>query len=204
MVDIASEVDAVRRMVGGRATLTGQDRTVLLQRAFPEPVAEVWAACTDPERLRTWFLPVTGDLRVGGTYQLEGNAGGGIRRCEPPHLLTVSWVFGESATELELRLSEDSAGGTVLDLEHAVAVDEHWAEFGPGAVGVGWDLAVLSLGRHLRGEPITDPVAWQSSPEAREFVTRAGMAWGNAHALSGASALDAAAAAARTTAAYAP
>jgi hypothetical protein len=28
-----------------------------------------------PRAHRRWFLPVTGDLRVGGRFQLEGNAG---------------------------------------------------------------------------------------------------------------------------------
>ena len=44
----------------------------------------MWDACTDPERIGRWFLPVSGDLRLGGRYQLEGNAGGEILRCEPP------------------------------------------------------------------------------------------------------------------------
>ncbi|WP_412541387.1 SRPBCC family protein [Longispora sp. K20-0274] len=204
MIDIASEVDAVRRMVGGRATPTGEDRTVHLQRSFAVPVVDVWAACTEPARIGSWFLPVTGDLRVGGKYQLVGNAGGEILRCQPPRLLSLSWVFGESTTGLELRLSEDAAGGTVLDLEHSVALDEHWAEFGPGAVGVGWDMAVLSLSRYLRGRPVPDPVSWPTSAEARDFVTRAAGAWGAAHEVSGAPTGDATAAAARTRAAYAP
>ena len=31
-----------------------------------------------------WFLPVTGDLRVGGRFATEGNADGEIRECERP------------------------------------------------------------------------------------------------------------------------
>lgn len=38
----------------------------------------MWDACTDPERIPRWFLPISGDLRLNGRYQLEGNAGGAI------------------------------------------------------------------------------------------------------------------------------
>jgi hypothetical protein len=34
--------------------------------------------------LRRRFPPVSGDLRLGGKYQLGGNAGGEILACEPP------------------------------------------------------------------------------------------------------------------------
>jgi uncharacterized protein YndB with AHSA1/START domain len=54
----------------------------------------VWDACTDPDRLNRGFLDVTGDLRLGGSYQLEGNAHGEILRCSPPRLLAVSWIYG--------------------------------------------------------------------------------------------------------------
>jgi len=45
-------------------------------------------------------------------YQLQGNAGGKILRCEPPRLLALSWVFGENPTEsdvseVEVRLAAD-------------------------------------------------------------------------------------------------
>jgi hypothetical protein len=58
------------------------------------------------------------------------------------------------------------------ELGHTAVVDaERWAEFGPSAVGVGWDLALLGLSLHPRGGSIEDPLAWQESPEARDFVT---------------------------------
>ena len=31
--------------------------------------------------------PISGDLRLGGRYQLQGNAGGEILVCEPPQHL---------------------------------------------------------------------------------------------------------------------
>jgi uncharacterized protein YndB with AHSA1/START domain len=64
----------------------------MIRRRYEAPIEDVWDACTDPRRLNRWFLQVTGELRAGGTFQLAGNARGEIVRCEPPRLLTLSWV----------------------------------------------------------------------------------------------------------------
>jgi uncharacterized protein YndB with AHSA1/START domain len=210
MSDFIGELDAVDRAVGNRRIPAGEGRTVVLRRRYNAPVEDVWDAITDPERIGRWFLPVTGDLRLGGTYQLKGNAGGEIVACQPPRLLRVTWVYGEDpaetdVSEVEVRLSPAADGRTLLELEHAAVVDpKFWAEFGPGATGVGWDLGLLGLALHLRGGSIDDPDAWQRSPEARAFITRSSAAWGAAHQATGASGDEVAAAVANTTRFYAP
>jgi uncharacterized protein YndB with AHSA1/START domain len=200
MSDILSELDAVHRQVGA----TGNDRTVLLRRGYDAEIEDVWDAVTDPDRIARWFLPVSGELRLGGRYQLEGNAGGEILRCEPPRLLAVTWVFGESTSTVEVRLTEDPARGTELVLEHTLAADAHWAEYGPGAVGVGWDLTLLGLGMHLAGGEMSaeERAAWPRTEEAREFMTRSAQAWGAAHEASGEPSDQAGTAAQKTAAAY--
>src|SRR4051812_43724672 len=97
----------------------GDKTVVALTRTYDADIADVWDAVTDPERLSRWFLPVEGDLRLGGTYQLKGNAGGTILACEPPRRLLVTWVFApepteNDITEVEVRLREDG-GKTVLE-----------------------------------------------------------------------------------------
>jgi hypothetical protein len=77
-------------------------------------------------------------------------------------------------------------------------------EFGPGAVGVGWDGGLLGLTLHLRGGSIDDPVAWQMSAEGREFATRCSEAWGEANRAAGADPAVATRGVANTTAFYAP
>jgi uncharacterized protein YndB with AHSA1/START domain len=49
---------------------------VTITQVYAAPVEDVWDACTNPARIPRWFLPVSGELRLGGRYQLEGNAGG--------------------------------------------------------------------------------------------------------------------------------
>jgi hypothetical protein len=203
MIDIPDEINAIQRKVGERAFGAGEGRTVRVRHSYNAPVDDVWDAITNPDRVARWFLPVSGDLRLGGTYQLKGNAHGEILRCEPPRLLKVSWVFGDSSSEVEVRLSASNGGGTRFELEHALPLDpEHWGRFGPGAVGVGWDLTVLGLGLHLRGGVIDDPDEWSRSAEARELMTLSSRAWGAAHKASGASLQEATAAMENTRQAY--
>jgi uncharacterized protein YndB with AHSA1/START domain len=208
MSDIVDQINHIRRQVGSRTVAEGDARTLVLRRTYDATVEDVWDACTDPERIGRWFLPVSGDLKLGGHYQLEGNAGGEILRCEPPQLLKVSWLFGEDSgfSEVELRLTaEDEAERTTVELEHvAVVPPEMWDQFGPGAVGVGWDLMMLDLGLHLSGDTIDDLAAWQESDEAREFMTRSSEAWGEACGASGAPSDVVAAAVRSTTGFYAP
>ena len=122
----------------------------------------------------------------------------------------MTWVFGEMAdagpaSEVEVRLTPAGAGSTTLELEHiAIVPDEFWDQFGPGAVGVGWDGAVLGLSLHLRGGSVGDPIAWQLSAEGREFYAQSSAAWGVAHEAAGADPAAAAKAVANTTAFYAP
>jgi len=215
MSEIIDQISRAHRAVSPGKGGNGGDggtvaRTVVVRRAFPAPIGEVWEACTTADRIGRWLMPVSGDLRLGGTYQLEGNAGGEILSCEPPRLLRVSWVMGKGpASEVEVRLApgDGDRTETVLELAHTAVVDpQFWTTYGPGAVGVGWDLALLGLYLYLstgRDRP-EDPAAWAASPDAREFITRSSEAWGVASREAGTPEQDAAAATAQTTAFYLP
>ena len=91
MIDIARQLQAIQREVKRCQLAGGEGIGVLVRRDYDAPIAECWRALTDPERLKRWFLPVSGELRVGGTFQVEGNAGGEILRCEAPRLLRLTW-----------------------------------------------------------------------------------------------------------------
>jgi hypothetical protein len=104
-----------------------------------------------------------------------------------------------------LDLVPTGGGTTELFPRHAVGDDDHWATYGPGAVGVGWDLTLLGLAQHLRtGAAVDDPQGLVTSPEGRAFMRSSAADWGAAHAAAGAQAANTKEAAARTSAAYAP
>ena len=194
MIDILNEVDAVQREVGTGRLAAGEAHRISLKRTYDAPVEEVWDALTNPERIGRWFLPISGDYRLGGNYQFEGNAGGEIVECARPNRLKVTWIYGETpepgaASEVEVRLSSAGDDATLLEFDHtAIVPDEMWGEYGPGAVGVGWDGGLLGLGLHLRGDSIGDSEAWQVSPEGKDFSIRSSKAWGEASRAAGADA----------------
>lgn len=177
MIDIASQLNAIHRQVEQQppADGSGERVSVLLRRGYDAPIGDVWEAVTQPDRIRRWLMPISGELRVGGSFQLEGNAGGEILACEPPRLLKVT--FGDPNSIVQVRLTPQGDSDTVLELEHTVPIEI--AQSGAGALyaGPGWDGALMGLGLFLGGEAVGDPVAAASSPEALEFSKRSVHAW---------------------------
>ena len=175
------------------ATREGQAaRVVSGTRTYATDLQDLWDALTNVERIPRWFMPITGDLTHGGRYQLEGNAGGEITRCDPHEALDVTWEFGGSVSWVTIRLEGDGDGAR-LTLEHIMLKEEaseaHWQQFGPGAVGVGWDLSFLGLALHLDsgGEAIDQEAnaAWMASAAGRSFIRDCAAAWGEAHIAAG-------------------
>jgi uncharacterized protein YndB with AHSA1/START domain len=172
--DVLEELAATAREVARRGTGDDELIAVTLRREYPAEVEDVWEALTDPQRLARWFGPVSGDLRKGGAFRVEGNAEGEIRECVPPSALTLTW--GGPVSIVSVRLSATGAG-TALDLEHTVPAA--FAGSGAGAlyVGPGWDVALLGLALWLRGELVEDPAVWEASPEVREVNAGSIEAW---------------------------
>jgi uncharacterized protein YndB with AHSA1/START domain len=167
MIDIQSQIGAIDREVSRREGEAGEEVAVLISRTYDSAITDVWDALTDPDRVKRWFMPLIGDLRPGGNFQLEGNAGGDILECEPPHRLRVT--FGGPTSLVELRLAPEGEDRTRLELEHTVPIE--MAQSGAGAlyVGPGWDGGFVALDLYLRGEVVDDPVQAANSPEAIEL-----------------------------------
>jgi len=178
-------------------------RAVTLVRSYSTKIEDLWDAITNAKRLPRWFLPISGKLETGGSYQLEGNASGIITRCDPPTHLAFTWEFGGDVSWVELRLSRDDAAGTRLALTHTSLDSEHWAEYGPGATGVGWELATLGLSLYLAQPtaPKPDEATFSASPEGKAFIVGSSEGWREAAVTSGIDP-DAARVAADRTAAF--
>jgi uncharacterized protein YndB with AHSA1/START domain len=204
-IDPAASAGLVTREVRSGTRDGAPTKIVIARRTYPTGQADLWDALTNAERIPRWFLPVSGELKVGGRYQLEGNAGGVVERCDEPGSFAVTWEFGGQVSWLSVTLAPDGAS-TSLELAHEAPVDPAlWGQFGPGAVGVGWDLALLGLGLHAETGAQVNPetaVTFPASPEGAEFVRRAAGAWADAAVRDGDEAGPAHEAAARTVAFY--
>jgi uncharacterized protein YndB with AHSA1/START domain len=205
LTDPITTADLVRREVrtgdrDGHAT-----RIVVASRTYATDQADLWDAVTNPARLPRWFLPITGELRVGGRYQLEGNAGGTVQRCDEPERFAVTWEYGGQVSWVTVTLAR-ADDGTTLEVAHEAPVDPaFWAQFGPGATGVGWELGLVGLGLHLETGAPVDPqeaLSWPTTPDGVAFVRHVAAGWARAAVADGDDAAAAADAAENTVVFY--
>jgi uncharacterized protein YndB with AHSA1/START domain len=43
----------------------------LKRRTYDADIEDVWSALTDPDRMKRWFMPISGDLRVGAAIDVS-------------------------------------------------------------------------------------------------------------------------------------
>src|SRR5690606_32508945 len=129
-----------------------------------------------------WFAPVSGDLKLGGRYQIEGDAGGTLIECVPRERFARTWEIFGAVSWVTVRV-EPMAEGARLTVEHVVHIDAHWEKFGAGAGGIGWELGFLGLARFLAvpADAVRDEgMTWMTSPEALTFYRRVSEGWARA------------------------
>lgn len=180
--DVTEQLDTIERAVEigpGKAGI-GPWVVQRIARVYSTSADDLWDAVTNPDRLPRWFAPVTGDLRLGGHYQVQGNAGGTIERCEPPHLFEATWEFGGAVSWILVTVSAEGDDRARLSLEHRGEVpDEFWRQYGPGATGVGWDLGFCGLARFLEHgeEPGLLGEAWFATADAKACIAGSSARW---------------------------
>jgi len=185
--DVARHVGALTRKVVAGERDGQPTRTVIAGRSFATGIDDAWDALTSAERIPRWFSPVEGELKLGGRYQIQGNAGGTITECDPPRRLALTWEFGGGTSWVYVTLSEEEGGSTWLELEHEAIVDPQfegfWAQFGPGAVGVGWDLSFLGLAEHIEtgwDKPPETDTEWPASENGKAYIGASSEGWRDA------------------------
>lgn len=204
-IDTTTQIGAVNRDVRTLDYEGKPARSVVVAQTYPTSPQDLWNAITTAARIPRWLMPITGDLKLGGRYQLVGNAGGTIQACDAPRYLKLTWEYGGQISWVEARIEPVAPASARLTVEHIAHPDDRWQKFGPGAVGVGWDLMVLGLATHLETGSDTvaaEGMAWMMSDEGKAFVRQSSEAWGQAAIAGGTDPEVAKAAAAETTAAY--
>ena len=202
-LDVERLLGAVERTVSSLERDGQAARAVTLARSYATTVEDLWDAVTSAERIPRWFLPVSGRLEPGGRYQLEGNAGGTVMYCEPPSHLGLTWEIGGDVSWVEARLRSEGTGRSRLAITHTAPVSEHWRKFGPGAVGVGWEMGLLGMELHLArpNEPKLDTATFHTTRDGRALLVGSSAAWGRAAEAAGTDP-EVARAAAQCTAAF--
>ncbi len=202
--DVDLHLDAADRTVSSPERDGKPARAITLSRSYETTVKDLWDAVTNGERIPHWAMPISGDLELGGRYQLEGNAGGVITSCERLSHFGLTWEFGGDVSWVDVHVSDEGAGRTRLTITHTAPHSEHWDTYGPGAAGVGWELALLGLAFHFEqpNDPKPDELAFVTSPDGKAFITGSSESWGQASIAAGMDPDNALAAARRTTGFY--
>lgn len=138
---------------------------VRFERTFAHPIAEVWAAITDPERLAAWF-PTRAEFAVLSPgapidFRFPEDAypplTGAFREVQAPQQLSFTW--GEDVLTFELA---EARGGDACRLSLTVVLDA------PGKAArdaAGWDSCLDGLTRVLAGRSSQQPAgsaSWES------------------------------------------
>ncbi len=203
-LDVERLLGALERTVSSLERDGQPARAVTVARSYATTVEDLWDAVTSAERIRRWFLPVSGRFEPGCRYKLEGNAGGTIMHCEPPSYLGLTWEIGGDVSWAEARLCSEGTGRSRLAITHTALVSDHWHTFGPGAVGVGWEMGLLGMELHLvrPDEPKLDAATFHTTRDGRALLVGSSAAWGRAAEAAGTDPDVARAAAQRTAAFY--
>ena len=182
--DIAAHLGATHREVRNVEREGQSAKDVVASRIYDTDAGDLWDAVTDPERIKRWFAPVTGELKLSGRFHIEGNASGTITSCDPGRGFAGTWEFGGYTSWIEVFVFPEGEKAR-LEIHHiAHHPNPHWTQYGAGAGGVGWELGLLGLAEHLK-RPADDVRAeglngWETSDEAKELVRASSADWGRA------------------------
>ncbi|GAB3880643.1 SRPBCC family protein [Terrabacter terrigena] len=159
----------------GRIEREGDAVAVVFDRHYATTKADLWAACTEPDRLARWFAPVSGDLREGGTFTIHFDDADTpvcrVIRCAPPERLVWEWPVGEVAGLVTVGVATDGDGAR-LTLRHERLTPAQ----APG-YAAGWDTYVRSLDAYLRGADGPDwDAMWSALHELYAAASTSGAA----------------------------
>ena len=153
-----------------RGVVTAEDdgRTrVEFRRSWPDPIEDVWAALTEPDRLARWIGVYEGERRPGGTGTFAMTQEGGegepagepttIVECDPPRRLVIEWEQPDAdARRVDLDLWVED-GRTVLRFLQFFPAGAEVAEWAGG-----WHWYLDKLDAELRGRPQPRPSDWDA------------------------------------------
>jgi uncharacterized protein YndB with AHSA1/START domain len=164
--DLATRRGVVTRLDDGRQRLE-------FRRSWPDPLDDVWAALTEPDRLARWIGVYDGARATGGagTFTMtheEGEHAGEpmtIVECDPPHRLVVEWTQQETeGWRVDLDLWSEG-GRTQLRFVQVFPADADVTD-----VALGWHWYLARFGAEVAGAPA--PGDWDA------FLAAVGPAYG--------------------------
>jgi uncharacterized protein YndB with AHSA1/START domain len=157
------------KTIGSMRALDEQRGAIRVEDVYDTDIEDLWAACTEPERLARWIAEVSGDLRVGGTihatFTSTWSGPGRVDACERPHHLLLTMETGtEDEAQIEAWLSSDGPKTRLVIEERGLPLAQlHFH-------GAGWQAHLEDLGRALAGHPSAWKARWTELTPAYETM----------------------------------
>ncbi|EAQ00666.1 hypothetical protein JNB_10844 [Janibacter sp. HTCC2649] len=132
---------------------------VRVEDLYDTDIADLWQACTTPERLSRWIADVSGDLKVGATVQAvftsTWSGPARIDVCDAPHHVLLTTEPGaEGEGQLEAWLTQEGSQTRLVVEERGLPVDKlHF-------YGAGWHAHLEDLRRSLAQAGPIHPQGW--------------------------------------------
>ena len=202
--EVQAQLNAIDRSVSFLDREGQPAAAITLSREFDTTLLDLWGAVTSASRIPLWAMPIAGELALGGKYQLEGNAGGTIESCDYLNHIGLTWEFGEDTSWVDFRFTHARGNRARLSVTHTAMLSDFWDTYGPGAAGVGWEMAFLGLALYTSDPNFVrpDPEEFAFSPDGKSMLTGSSNAWGQAAIAAGTDPEKAQAATNQTTAFY--
>ena len=158
-------------ILGTTRALEDTRGAVRVEDVFDTDIDDLWAACTEPERLARWIAEVSGDLREGGTahavFTSTWTGAVTIEVCEAPrHLLLTTAPGTDEEGQVEAWLTPEGDRTRLVVEERGLPV---------GALhfyGAGWQVHLEDLARSLATGGSAHPGGWSSEEAAPEWHAR--------------------------------
>jgi uncharacterized protein YndB with AHSA1/START domain len=151
------------KIIGTVRSLDAERGAVRVEDVYDTGIADLWEACTDPDRLARWIAKVSGDLREGGSihavFTSTWTGPGRVDVCEQPHHLLLTMQPGTpDETQIEAWLTAEGAKTRLIVEERGLPREDLPFH------GSGWQAHLEDLARSLTAE--TAAGAWsEQSPE---------------------------------------
>jgi uncharacterized protein YndB with AHSA1/START domain len=159
------------KITGTMRALDDTRGAVRVEDVYDTDIADLWAACTTPERLARWIAEVSGDLRVGGTvhavFTSTWTGPARVEVCDAPHHLLLTTEPGtDDEAQLEAWLTAEGSGTRLVVEERGLPVDRlHF-------YGAGWQVHLEDLGASLRGDGPVHADGWSGQAPAPAWHER--------------------------------
>ncbi|WP_406830637.1 SRPBCC domain-containing protein [Pedococcus sp. KACC 23699] len=159
------------KLIGSMRTLDETRGAVRVEDVYDTDIADLWEACTTPERLARWIAEVSGDLREGGsvhaTFTSSWSGPARIEVCDAPHHLLVTAEPGsDDETQIEAWLTAEGARTRLVVEERGIPLA------GLHFYGAGWQVHLEDLGRSLASGGPVHAEGWSPEAPARAWHAR--------------------------------